>query len=462
MTANTPTTPPSPQEQILAGWQSDQGIQVSVCMLTYNHSPYLRDALNSVLNQKTTFGFEILVHDDASTDDTQAIIREYEQRYPQIVKPIYQTVNQYTQDINPSVRYNYPRANSPFVAICEGDDCWTDEYKLQTQVDLLNAHPDINLAFHQAHRLHYLDIFANALIIGDYGRQDGIIPFNDILFRTRGMVPTASCMIRQCAKERLMQFMQERPYLTLGDLYFQFFGSEPNGALYIARPMSLYRYGTEHSWSRRVKGDIDYKFRHEKAMLRSYIDLDEATDGTHHDRFVTLSLQRLLWLFKPAAEAGTPFSQSILDDGTLPDDDIRRGNLKPLYERYRGCQAAIRNTLASWARLVGPKVVFGAGSGSRIILDTFGAQGIAAVIDRDNRYVGQTVRGIPVIGTDDLARYPDAQLLVSVPSADRSIIASLAERAGIPTSRVHYLFDGAIGWLKDQPIPKEYFLAQQP
>lgn len=91
------------------------------------------------MQQKTNFPIEVLIHDDASTDGTQDIIREYEKKYPNIVKPIYQKENQYSKGVKVSLVYNYSRARGKYIALCEGDDYWTDPYKLQKQVDFWKA-----------------------------------------------------------------------------------------------------------------------------------------------------------------------------------------------------------------------------------------------------------------------------------------------------------------------------------
>lgn len=124
-------------------------IIVSICCITYNHEPYIRDAIEGFLMQKTDFPFEILIHDDASTDGTADIIREYEAKYPDIIKPIYQTENQYSKGIKVSQVYQFPRAKGKYIALCEGDDYWTDPYKLQKQVDFLEANKECVLTCHR-------------------------------------------------------------------------------------------------------------------------------------------------------------------------------------------------------------------------------------------------------------------------------------------------------------------------
>jgi glycosyltransferase involved in cell wall biosynthesis len=104
--------------------------------------------MDGFMMQKTAFPYEALIHEDASTDKTADIIREYEAQYPDIIKPIYQAENQYSKGIRISVTYQFPRAKGKYIALCEGDDYWTDPDKLQKQIDFLEAHPDYNLCSH--------------------------------------------------------------------------------------------------------------------------------------------------------------------------------------------------------------------------------------------------------------------------------------------------------------------------
>ena len=117
-------------------------IVVTILTLAYNHEPYIRQCLDGIVMQQTNFKFELLIHDDASTDGTANIIREYELKYPEIIKPIYQKENQYSKKVPIGVTYLYPRAKGKYIALCEGDDYWTDSLKLQKQVDFLEANPE--------------------------------------------------------------------------------------------------------------------------------------------------------------------------------------------------------------------------------------------------------------------------------------------------------------------------------
>ncbi|MBR5281516.1 MAG: glycosyltransferase family 2 protein [Alistipes sp.] len=120
---------------------------VSISTLVYNHAPYLRECFEGFVMQKTNFAFEVLVHDDASTDNSAEIIKEYTAKYPNIFKPIYQTENQYSKGLSVFATYQVPRIKGKYIALCEGDDYWTDPLKLQKQVDFLEANPDYGMCY---------------------------------------------------------------------------------------------------------------------------------------------------------------------------------------------------------------------------------------------------------------------------------------------------------------------------
>ena len=136
--------------------RTDTGIpRVSICCLAFNHEPFIRDTLEGFLDQRTTFPVEILIHDDASTDQTADIIRHYTNQYPHLIKPIFQTVNKYSAGIKVD-SYNTDRAAGKYLAFCEGDDYWTDPLKLQKQYRFLEEHGDHVACFGNYTRYHVL------------------------------------------------------------------------------------------------------------------------------------------------------------------------------------------------------------------------------------------------------------------------------------------------------------------
>ena len=122
---------------------------VSIRCLVYNHEPFLRQCLDGFVMQQTTFPFEAIIHDDASTDGSAAILREYAEKYPGIIKPIYETENQWGKGTISKTMNAAIHPNSKYIAVCEGDDYWTDPKKLQLQVDFLESHPDYSFSVHE-------------------------------------------------------------------------------------------------------------------------------------------------------------------------------------------------------------------------------------------------------------------------------------------------------------------------
>lgn len=142
------------QEKVMQNWNGEIPL-VSISCITYNHEPYIMQTLDGFLMQKTRFPFEVLIHDDASTDRTADIIREYEKKFPKIIKPIYQKENQYSKGNRAILAsFVYPRAKGKYIALCEGDDYWIDENKLQKQVDFMEQNPDVGLTYSKVKMLN--------------------------------------------------------------------------------------------------------------------------------------------------------------------------------------------------------------------------------------------------------------------------------------------------------------------
>ncbi len=163
---------------------------VSICCITYNHVKYIRQALDGFLMQKTDFDFEIIINDDASTDGTTEIIQEYVEKYAEVIIPVYHVENEYSKGIRGiTVRNTFPLARGKYIALCEGDDYWTDHHKLQKQVDFLEANFEYVISYHQS---QMLDENNN---LGDiFPTDQGDLKVEDIfLCKT---IPTASIMFR--------------------------------------------------------------------------------------------------------------------------------------------------------------------------------------------------------------------------------------------------------------------------
>ncbi len=139
------------EESIIQHWKFDPTKPVvSVCCITYNQKDYIEQAIDSFLMQETDFPFEILIHDDASTDGTAGIVKAYAAKYPNLIRIVLQLENQYSQNTIITPRFLWPIAKGEYIAMCEGDDYWTSPIKLNTQVNIMNQFPDVSMSFHAA------------------------------------------------------------------------------------------------------------------------------------------------------------------------------------------------------------------------------------------------------------------------------------------------------------------------
>lgn len=168
--------------------------KVIIRCLVYNHEPYLRDCLEGFVMQKTNFPFKAVVHDDCSTDNSAAIIREYAEKYPDIIEPIYETENQYRKPDGSLTRIMDAATlgRSPYIAYCEGDDYWIDPLKLQKQVDYMDKHPDCTMCF-SACKIKK-EIERPIPFRGEY-IKNGYYTSTDIM--NQWIIPTASTFFRE-------------------------------------------------------------------------------------------------------------------------------------------------------------------------------------------------------------------------------------------------------------------------
>jgi glycosyltransferase involved in cell wall biosynthesis len=245
-------------------------ILLTVSCITYNHVHFIRKCFEGILMQETNFNYEVLIHDDASTDGTTAIIREYEMKYPGIVKPLIQTVNQYSQGKKGIyATYNHSRAQGKYMALCEGDDYWTDPHKLQRQVDFLERHPECTMCYHPS-RVIYVNKSRPDKIAGPRGyldKKEHVFTGRELIVNGLG-VWTAAMMVRTEVVKVLPDWYFK---VTFGDLALKLLCSEKGSIGYIGgMAMSVYNRGVYNAWSY-AEGSRDWE---EKRLNDHYQVLD--------------------------------------------------------------------------------------------------------------------------------------------------------------------------------------------
>lgn len=273
------------QDEIILKWEQSSKPLVSICCETFNHSNYIEQCLKGFLNQETTFPFEILIHDDASTDDTAKIIQSFVLRYPKLFKPIFQTENQYSKNVGIWRQIQFPRAQGKYIALCEGDDFWTDPHKLQMQVEWLESHPEYSMCCSDA----TIKSPTKELNWSCY-KKDTSAPIKDIILGGGGFFPTCTLVIRRALLNNYPQYCTQ---CHVGDYPLQIWAALNGKVWYFSKKTGFYRYAHQGSWT---SAQIDYKkqisgWRSEIVMLQG---LDLYSSYQFHKFFVKQQTKYIL------------------------------------------------------------------------------------------------------------------------------------------------------------------------
>lgn len=262
----------------------NDSIEVSVVCLTYNHERYIEKMLESVVSQKTTFKYEILIHDDASTDATQKVIEKYTRRFPKLIKPILQTENQYSKGINPQVTYNLPRVRGKYVAFCEGDDYWTDPMKLQRQYEMMEDHRNCSICVHQTQcilpdgsqmkkKFPPVNIKENIISKQYYLESE--------LHNSLWLFQTSSYFIRSdIIRDYIIKYKNRYP---VGDMPMVFYALQYGPCYYIPVVMSCYR--TQSGGFVTGLNSCTKRIQYHRKMIEGHCNFDKQTNYIDHDLF---------------------------------------------------------------------------------------------------------------------------------------------------------------------------------
>lgn len=265
------------EKEIMANWGSDKTPKVSINCITYNHEQYIADAIEGFLMQETDFPFEILIHDDASTDNTQDIIRKYEEKYPNLIKPIYQTQNQYAK-VKRIGSFNNLRAKGKYIALCEGDDYWTCNNKLQKQVAILDNDLDIMLCVHatKVKKSNTEDNFSNVIKLSN---KNKVFSATEVIVGGGYFGHTSSFMFRASVLENAPKWYFDAP---VGDLSLSLLCSSKGLMYYLNDEMSVYRRGIRGSWTKRMKNPKN-RILHASRSIKMYEEYNQYTNFKYND-----------------------------------------------------------------------------------------------------------------------------------------------------------------------------------
>lgn len=254
----------------------EEKIMVSILCLAYNHEKYIKDALDSFINQNVNFKYEIIINDDCSTDSTAQIIKEYAERYPQIIKPIFQKENQYSKHRRMLIDILMPQANGKYFAICEGDDYWTDTSKLQKQFDFMEANTEYSMCVSNA-----FIVDSNKYKVGEINtvNDSSTLTCNDFILGGGEYVATNSIFSRMEYIEQLPTYFNDFSI----DYLWQIFLSSMGKTYCFKEPMVAYRINTGSSWTDKIMNDESKNININKEIVKKLKEIDECTNKKYDD-----------------------------------------------------------------------------------------------------------------------------------------------------------------------------------
>lgn len=227
---------------------AQDNIMVSVLSLAYNQESLIRSALDGFVMQKTDFAFEVLVNDDASPDGTAKIILEYAEKYPDIIIPVCQKQNLYSQDVDIIIDVLTPMARGKYLAFCEGDDFWTDPYKLQKQVDFLEKNSDYVACVHNSVAHDCSGQTPDCLLVENKEEHD--LTFEDVIQGMYKAYQTSSLMLRRELHDHMPEFYHIACDYGFGDWPKAIWLTLNGKVRFMPEPMSTYRImSNPSSWS---------------------------------------------------------------------------------------------------------------------------------------------------------------------------------------------------------------------
>lgn len=254
--------------------------KVAIHSLTYNHEHYIKEALDSFLMQKTDFPFIAIVHEDASTDGTAGILREYAEKYPDIIFPIFEKENQYSKkdgSIDDIMHAAIKASGAEYVAMCECDDYWTDPNKLLTQITFHKNNPEYGMSFHD---VSYYDqsILKLRRRPCSYPKNQEVLT-EDVIIGGGGFCPTCSVIYKFSLLKDYPEFASN---YHVGDYPLQIFFSLVSRIYYMNSVMAVYRINSSSSWTANNNASKIGKKKALQVLEKSLKFLDNFDEFSNH------------------------------------------------------------------------------------------------------------------------------------------------------------------------------------
>lgn len=418
-------------------------IMVSVICIAYNQAAFIAEALDSILCQKVDFEYELIVHDDASSDGTASVIAGYADRYPDRIKVILQSENQMSRGVWIGKRLQEETARGKYIAFCDGDDYWCDSCKLQKQVDYMEAHVNCSLCFHNARELHMANgtlkniwrfdrrIYRGA---GDYSSEEMIL---------LKCVPTASMMFRKCHMP-MPDFSSDK--VIIGDMIRTLYLATRGYGHCMEDTMSVYRVGTKNSITACWKESIESHNRRYEAAAETLQKFDSYTGAKYHkavekmieqyqNRLINYTEQDVEKIMHCLAdsESETILNASINYLISNSEEEFYSRVIEP--DKEWNCEEIDYAERVTGKREI---ILYGAGQYGRYNYKILKLckKNVTAFCDSFSKT--ELVEGIPVISPLQLVnRYPNALIVISIRRGGEDVCRTLRQM-GIREDQILY------------------------
>lgn len=261
--------------------QQNDSVMVSIWCITYNHARFIRNTLDGFLSQKVNFRYKVVLYDDASTDGTSDIVKEYAQKYPDLFDVYISERNTFRDPNRKNFMLEYRRKHftGKYVASCEGDDCWIDPYKLQKQIDYLETHPECSMCLHNALWIDYADDRIYSYTLYNCSDNGKILDPDEIICPQNAHPPTASFVVRRDVFDCDDLFFMS----SVGDYPLMLAAFTRGYIFYDSRIMSVYRWMTSGSFNAIQKRDNSLNTYFGLGLIGFLEDYGKITDGKYAD-----------------------------------------------------------------------------------------------------------------------------------------------------------------------------------
>ena len=254
-------------------------IKVSIVCAAYNEQEYIAKVLDGFVNQKTNFKFEVLINDDASTDKTAEIIKQYEAKYPTIIKAIYQQQNQHSLGISNLQTHLIPRARGKYIAWCEGDDVWINMDKLQMQVDFLDNNPAYSMCVCQAINKYFKT--GKEQVVPNI-KQDKDFSTDEIICGSGEVFLFCTLMMRRDVYSEYPKSFNAKDF---SDYQTYIFGSTKGKCRCLSKIVAVRNAGVPGSWSERIWSDTEERKKHLKRRIESLLKMKDFYKPLYSESF---------------------------------------------------------------------------------------------------------------------------------------------------------------------------------